>query len=415
MNAQQLNTLTNKQLAEKITELGLPKMKGHPKKEQMIDYIVAKQEAEEMEVNDYDAPAPAPASRHNGIGTFKKIKAQLLIEEDMCDKCGANAPINGETLCAECWEPPADDEEVSLPELEDEEAECEDCGHQFNNEGNPALRFCENCDDHRSHTTDDELEEIFGEDCEECDNHCEPDGRCFDCEIAPKIGGEGNLTEVSYAEMKAIVAEDGEAEAHRFTTNDPLNDGFNGDRCPVCLDEDCSTYTTTCEHMLCGGCYDQLPNKVCPMCRIPIRGVKEGQTTDEQKIAEWREMKQRLAQFEAGIRPRAVRQARAPRAPRAPRAVAVGGGGAPRQRRQAQPADGEVPDANGFTNRAPASSHNQPALAEGQVLGDLPFNSRARLCCSGEGCDKRTRRVCEECREHRLCSDCGSLCPACSN
>lgn len=381
MNAQQLNTLTNKQLAEKIAELGLPKLKGHPKKEQMIDHIVANQENEEMEANDYDAPAPVS----------RKIKAQLLIEEDMCEQCGANAPINGETLCAECWEPPADDEE-------DEEAECEDCGHQFNTEGNPALRFCENCDDHRSHTTDDELEEIFGEDekCEDCGNNCEDSGECFDCEIAPKIGG-------------------GSPEAHQFTTNDPLNDGFNGDRCPVCLDEECSTYTTTCEHMLCGGCYEMLPNKVCPMCRIPIRGVKEGQTTDEQKIAEWREMKQRLAQLEAGIRPRAVRQARAQRAPRAPRAVAVGGGGAPRQRRQAQPAEGEVPDANGFTNRAPASSHNQPALAEGQVLGDLPFNSRARLCCSGEGCDKRTRRVCEECRDHRLCSDCGSLCPACSN
>jgi hypothetical protein len=54
-------------------------------------------------------------------------------------------------------------------------------------------------------------------------------------------------------------------------------------------------------------------------------------------------------------------------------------------------------------------------LEEGQVLGDLEFDLRARLCCAGRagnGCQRKTRRVCPTCRNVRSCQEC-DMCDNC--
>lgn len=384
MNAN-LNEMSNKQLSEFIAENNIPKPKGRPNKDALIAHI--KTHFENIQMGEEDINRANPA---------------VVVEEE--------------------------EEETDNYRFND----CEDCGDEFDNEGNPSLKYCENCDDHHPHTPtqeeeffasdDDEEEDESEEDAEE-EEDSEDEKSCGfgDCErCGEDIYSDGNIghhTETGAICDKCDAAAPAEEE-------EPI---FNGDRCPVCLDEECSTYTDTCEHMLCGGCFEMLPQKTwvgngwtptnpvreCPICRSICRGVKEGQTSDSDKIREWRDLKKRIAEYEAGkahiqvcrVVQRVVvnaegqevaAPARQPRV-RQPRvrgvAVALGGGGQPPER--------------------PAGRNAEVVLAEGQVLGDIHFDARPRLKCSTDGCDRNTRRVCPECKNCRLCLACGLHCADC--
>lgn len=325
-----------------------------------------------------------------------------------------------------------DDEEEESEEEETDNYrfnDCEDCGNEFDNEGNPALRFCENCDDHHPHNeTEEESEEEEEE--EEEEKSC----GFGDCEKCGKdIYSDGHIGH--HTETGAICRDcDAAAPAEE---EEPI---FNGDRCPVCLDEECSTYTDTCEHMLCGGCFDMLPEKnwvgngwmptnpvrECPICRSICRGVKEGQTSNSDKIREWRDLKKRIAEYEAGkahiqvcrVVQRVVVNAEG-------QEVALGGGGQPPARRRGNRANAArmVGQMNAVAGPArPAGRNAEVVLAEGAVLGDIHFDARPRLRCrgtdNGDGgnavaCSTNTRRVCPQCRNKRLCLACGDRCADC--
>jgi hypothetical protein len=51
-------------------------------------------------------------------------------------------------------------------------------------------------------------------------------------------------------------------------------------------------------------------------------------------------------------------------------------------------------------------------LNDGEVLGDIEFGLRPRLKCCRQGCSRRTRRVCDGCRNIRVCEEHG-LCSNC--
>ena len=398
MNAN-LNEMSNKQLSEFIAENNIPKPKGRPTKDALIAYIKTHFENIQMGEEDINRANPAVVveEEEERCYTCEKLQSELGEPLIHCEN-----PRQSFLYCEDCYakledSPKDEEEEENFFASDDEEEE-------------------ESEEDEED--SEDEKSCGGGASCEDCGNNREDNGECFDCEIAPNIvGGE------------VAPAEDEE----------PI---FNGDRCPVCLDEECSTYTDTCEHMLCGGCFGMLPEKnwvgnggngwmttnpirECPICRSICRGVKEGQTSNSDKIREWRDLKKRIAEYEAGkahIQVHRVVQrvvvnaegqevaapARQPRV-RQPRvrqprvaAVALGGGGQPPER--------------------PAGRNAEVVLAEGAVLGDIHFDARPRLRCrgtdNGDGgnavhCATNTRRVCPQCRNKRLCLGCGDRCADC--
>jgi len=423
-NANTINfeDMSNKELNSFIADNNLPKPKGRPNKDALIAHIqehyrpaVARRELvieddEEEEDLNINIPANFPANQ-------------------ICRDCGVRPIITGESLCAECWTDDAPEEEE--PEMN----ECDDCGVHFDNEGDASLRFCENCDDHHPHTPSITGTDIFGESSSD-------EGEGFgNCETCDAIIGDSSIGH--HTDTGAICAEcdnntiDEESACCADCEPEPI---FNGDRCPVCLDEECSTFTDTCEHMLCGGCFDMLPEKQfkdgwaahtpfreCPICRSIVKGVKAGQSSDTDKIREWRELKKQVAEYEAGkaryhIRERIVVQERR---------VVVNAEGVDEpapvaRRRRGTRANAAI--AVGQMNAVagperPAGRNDEIELEEGQVLGDLHFDARPRLrCCgtnpnfgipNGQRCRRNTRRVCPGCRNNRLCLSCGDRCPTC--
>lgn len=59
-----------------------------------------------------------------------------------------------------------------------------------------------------------------------------------------------------------------------------------------------------------------------------------------------------------------------------------------------------------FNARHPAGARAQVVLGAGIKIGHLPFNARPMLKC--QGCNKKTRRVCDRCDDQYCCASCNN-------
>lgn len=240
---------------------------------------------------------------------------------------------------------------------------------------------------------------------------------------------------------------DEELQEEQIVDDDPPYN--RPDMCPCCMDEEWGNTFTRCGHPLCVGCYTNLmtiPNIYgqrqdnCPMCRTIMTEPPVRALTDEEKLADYERMKRAFEDFERQQNTQENRRTEFNRQHYQQRvnelsttnlnltrrvrdlerentelrnqvgggavAIAVAGGDnavARPNRVRREPND----------PARPAGRNDVIQLAENQVLGDLPFARRPRAKCACEGCERMTRRVCDGCRNRRVCQE-HSRCPDCN-
>ena len=68
-----------------------------------------------------------------------------------------------------------------------------------------------------------------------------------------------------------------EKDAFKLIYNDDNKSFESNNLCPICFDSVINTHLLPCQHLICRNCYLQCMsgNKLCPFCRIKIKGTKE--------------------------------------------------------------------------------------------------------------------------------------------
>ena len=68
-----------------------------------------------------------------------------------------------------------------------------------------------------------------------------------------------------------------EKDATKLINNDDDKSSESNNLCPICFDSIVNIHLLPCEHLICRNCYLQCisGNKLCPFCRIKIKGTKE--------------------------------------------------------------------------------------------------------------------------------------------
>ena len=68
-----------------------------------------------------------------------------------------------------------------------------------------------------------------------------------------------------------------EKDAIKLIYNDDNKSFESNNLCPICFDSVINTHLLPCQHLICRNCYLQCisGNKLCPFCRIKIKGTKE--------------------------------------------------------------------------------------------------------------------------------------------
>jgi hypothetical protein len=263
------------------------------------------------------------------------------------------------------------------------------------------------------------------------------DGRFDECEFCDQQRADNEYQDQQEEEQPEPTDEDAVSETEEMT-----HDG-----CPVCY-EPTEHLTVDCGHKLCVDCHNTMThghNWNCPICRQRmVLGVRLPMT-DAEKLADYDRMvaeNRRLKAEVARLEPLARRNTQ-----RAERVARVGGR---RTRRANLVVDGDEPAVpvprparQPRVARAPRVPANHPeinldeedivgvgvnpreysgavgvpstvqvVLNDGEVLGDIEFGLRPRLKCCRQGCSRRTRRVCDGCRNIRVCEEHGK-CATC--
>ena len=75
--------------------------------------------------------------------------------------------------------------------------------------------------------------------------------------------------------LEKIISEKDIIKLNNINNNDESleNDNF----CPICIDSVANAHLLPCQHLICKNCFLQClsGNKLCPFCRIKIKGIKE--------------------------------------------------------------------------------------------------------------------------------------------
>ncbi len=396
--------------------------------------------------NIINVPQPVMCAFPHAIGGYT-----YEVAEDECASCGY-VGLDGVMVCPDCGALPVDDDgnEIQQPEPKVPyhmthqvgDLQCAGCGYQFNNIDE--AMSCPSCNARGS--TYDIPEPPNDEDTEPTDD--EDDGCRYCRTIRQNPNGEYDPPPVN---GRCYLC------AEQTDDNDTVSETeeISHDGCPVCFEP--TEYTTVdCGHKLCAECHTHMTevthNYSCPICRQRmVLGVRLPMT-DAEKLADYdrlfaenrrlkaendrlapiarrnerhAERRARRVNAEPVAQPvqRPPRQPRPPRPPRQPRFVLNDEDRETARARQAEiaaergfndviPLEVIANTDNGFTNLVPAPSRVVVRLEDGQVLGDVDFNSRPRLKCCINGCARRTRRVCDGCRNIRVCEQ-HQRCPDC--
>lgn len=242
---------------------------------------------------------------------------------------------------------------------------------------------------------------------------------------------------------------EGELEEEEIVDDDP--EPLDLEKCPCCMEEEWGNTWTKCGHPLCVGCYTHLINTPgyfgqrqdqCPMCRTIMTEPPVRALSDEEKLADYERMKKAFEDFERQQNTQENHRERFNRQHYQQRVNELSatnlnysrrirqleeentqlrnqlGGGAPIAQAPVAQGNNAVARPN-RVRRAPndparPAGRNDPVnLEANQVLGDLPFARRPRAKCACEGCERMTRRVCDGCRNRRVCQE-HSRCPDCN-
>lgn len=269
-----------------------------------------------------------------------------------------------------------------------------------------------------------------------------------------------NDAEVFETIMEEVIDTDNEDEGNQVVEelqeeiieDDP--EPQSQDKCPCCLDEEWGNTFTKCGHPLCVGCYDNLlrvPSYFgnrqdgCPICRTIMTEAPTRALTDAEKLEDYERMKRAFEDFEREHNTQQNRRNTFNQAHYQQRVNELSTTNLALNRRirdlerdntqlrnqlganvviadtenqhqqpvaQAVARPNRVRLANNDPAR-PAGRNEVVQLAENQVLGDLPFARRPRAKCACDGCERMTRRVCDGCRNRRVCQE-HSRCPDCN-
>lgn len=337
-------------------------------------------------------------------------------ECEFCDQQRADNEYHDTKLAHEQW-----NEEHPYPDRDGEGGACNDCGarcelaedslcHYCFHHGDPANCWCVGGYTH----------EVQENECASC-GYVGLDGVmvCPDCGALPDPNEE-----------------DDDEQADDDEPTDDDDETVSNDGCPVCYEP--TEHTTECGHKLCVECHTNMTtnhNYNCPICRQRmVLGVRMPMTDAEKladydrMVAENRRLKAEVARLEPiarrserrdarrAMRGNAVaepvvrvpRQPRQPRVPRAPRVPA----NHPEINLDEEDVVGIELNPRGYSGALGVPSTVQVVLNEGEVLGDIEFGLRPRLKCCIQGCVRRTRRVCDGCRNIRVCEE-HQRCPDC--
>ena len=248
-----------------------------------------------------------------------------------------------------------------------------------------------------------------------------------------------------------VIDTDNEEELQEeIIDDDPEPELDTQEKCPCCLEEEWGNTFTRCGHPLCVDCYTNLlrvPSYFgrrqdgCPICRTIMTEPPIKALTDAEKLEDYERMKRAFEEMERERNTQGNRQDRFNRqhyqqrvnelsttnlnqsrrirqleAENAQLRTQLGGGvavavaQAPVAQGVARP-NRRVRDANDPTR--PAGRNDPINLQPNQVLGDLEFARRPRARCGCEGCNRFTRRVCDGCRNVRVCQE-HMRCPNCN-
>jgi len=223
------------------------------------------------------------------------------------------------------------------------------------------------------------------------------------------------------------------------------------DKCPCCFDEEWGGTFTKCGHPLCVGCYTNLINTPgyfgnrqdgCPICRTIMTEPPTKALTDAEKLEDYERMKRAFEEMERQQNAQGNRQQN-----RNHRGVEhyrqrfneqettiinltnrirtlerdntqlrnqLGGGNIVVEAQAQQQVARPNRRARAVNDPARPAGRNDPInLEPNQVLGDLAFARRPRAKCRCDGCDRMTRRVCDGCRNVRVCME-HLRCPDCN-
>lgn len=190
--------------------------------------------------------------------------------------------------------------------------------------------------------------------------------------------------------------------------------------CPMCHDPT-ETRTRECNHKLCWSCYREMRADVhvkCPTCSSTFTDLK-CQMTDAEKISDYERLRSEcdrlISEVNASNRERGLIQMRFDLAQarleqhdlmRMRNDVEQSRLEMSCQDRQEssveeQEEKEEISIGMDVEENIATQPHPQPN--PGNVLGDIRFTLRARQSCCIEGCHRKTRRVCNGCRDIRVC------------
>ena len=268
----------------------------------------------------------------------------------------------------------------------------------------------------------------------------------------PEREEDNGVFETIQEEMLETDDEDnGEPELQEEVIDDDPEPEYR-EKCPCCLEEEWGGTFTKCGHPLCVGCYDNLlrvPSVFgnrqdgCPICRTIMTEPPTRALTDAEKLEDYERMKRAFEEMERERNTQGNqthrnyyrREAEHYRQRFTEQATTITnltnrirtlerdntqlrnqlGGGNIVVEAQAQP---QVVRPNrrvrAINDPARPAGRNDPInLEPNQVLGDLPFARRPRAKCRCDGCERMTRRVCDGCRNVRVCME-HMRCPDCN-
>ena len=108
--------------------------------------------------------------------------------------------------------------------------------------------------------------------------HLKDIGKCLNNIIRPKKEKKIN-DKIKYFNSFLISLEKiiPEKDVINLNNNDDSKSFGNNNLCPICFDSAANNHLLPCKHLICKNCYLQCisGNKLCPFCRIKIKGTKE--------------------------------------------------------------------------------------------------------------------------------------------